>query len=530
MREHNCIPPLIIALVILIHSSVQAQFTQPGRKQVGMLPNTKEVYPPGPDFIRDGSPGSRINKITPVQVSDVRPEFSKKRMLNLPEEMRGDRVPRKNMISPGSFVPPRLKQFENGTVVLSVFQDWVDTSWRNLSKDSSVYDSHGTLLDHLVFMWTDSGYIDYTRSLYTYDQNGDKLTYLFKDLVGNSLANVRMETWTYDSAGSLTSDLVQNWTGSWTNSSLWTYFKNARGYDTLALFEGWIDNTWKNWAQVYYSYDSSGHILTERQQSWNGGPWHDYVQYTNSYDGQGRLTGGLSQVWNGASWVNSTCDSAAYDNHGNVTAHVYRKWADTVWFLNQAEFFTYDQNGNQIAHLLQATNGTGLENCEIDSSSYDTKGHLLTYLSKGWSDSAWLNLTLDLRSYDGAGKITSDLLQEWADTGWVNSYRSLFSYPQAQVTAVGDSRTAVRQYSLRSNYPNPFNPSTAISYSLEKAGDVKLKIYDVLGREVATLVNGKNEAGDHTVIWNARSVPSGVYFYKITAESYIQTKKMILMK
>jgi flagellar hook assembly protein FlgD len=88
----------------------------------------------------------------------------------------------------------------------------------------------------------------------------------------------------------------------------------------------------------------------------------------------------------------------------------------------------------------------------------------------------------------------------------------------------------VRQYSLRSNYPNPFNPSTAISYSLEKAGDVKLKIYDVLGREVATLVNGKNDAGDHTVIWNARSVPSGVYFYKITAESYIQTKKMILMK
>jgi len=83
---------------------------------------------------------------------------------------------------------------------------------------------------------------------------------------------------------------------------------------------------------------------------------------------------------------------------------------------------------------------------------------------------------------------------------------------------------------LHQNYPNPFNPSTQITYTLEKASNVSLTVYDILGREIATLVNGKNEPGEHTVTWNAEKVPSGVYFCRLNAGSFVQTKKMILMK
>jgi hypothetical protein len=85
-------------------------------------------------------------------------------------------------------------------------------------------------------------------------------------------------------------------------------------------------------------------------------------------------------------------------------------------------------------------------------------------------------------------------------------------------------------FSLSQNYPNPFNPSTKISWQSPVSGHHSLKIYDVLGNEVATLVNEFKNAGRYEVDFNASSLSSGIYFYKLQAGSFIQTKKMILMK
>jgi len=85
-------------------------------------------------------------------------------------------------------------------------------------------------------------------------------------------------------------------------------------------------------------------------------------------------------------------------------------------------------------------------------------------------------------------------------------------------------------YSLFQNYPNPFNPSTVISYQLPVNNAVTLKVYDVLGRLVNTLIEQQQAAGSHSVAFNASSLPSGVYFYRLHAGSYADTKKMMLIK
>lgn len=85
-------------------------------------------------------------------------------------------------------------------------------------------------------------------------------------------------------------------------------------------------------------------------------------------------------------------------------------------------------------------------------------------------------------------------------------------------------------YSLEQNYPNPFNPSTEIRFSLADAGNVKLTIYNLLGQEVSTLINGFKEAGTHIVNFDASGLTSGAYFYKIETPFFNQTKKMILSK
>ncbi len=86
------------------------------------------------------------------------------------------------------------------------------------------------------------------------------------------------------------------------------------------------------------------------------------------------------------------------------------------------------------------------------------------------------------------------------------------------------------QYKLEQNYPNPFNPSTIISYSIEKDEFVTLKIFDILGREVGTLVNEFKKAGNHSVEFNAQNLQSGIYLYTLTAGKFKASRKLILIK
>jgi hypothetical protein len=86
------------------------------------------------------------------------------------------------------------------------------------------------------------------------------------------------------------------------------------------------------------------------------------------------------------------------------------------------------------------------------------------------------------------------------------------------------------EYNLTQNFPNPFNPSTIISYSLPVSGQVTLKVFDILGIEVAELVNEQKEAGKHTIKFDASNLTSGIYFYKIESDKFLQTRKMMIIK
>ncbi|MFZ4591672.1 MAG: T9SS type A sorting domain-containing protein, partial [Ignavibacteria bacterium] len=96
----------------------------------------------------------------------------------------------------------------------------------------------------------------------------------------------------------------------------------------------------------------------------------------------------------------------------------------------------------------------------------------------------------------------------------------------------GDVEVGVpTKYEMSQNYPNPFNPMTKIDFQLPNDGKVSLKIFDITGREIATLVNNEFKKADYyTVMFNGSNLSSGVYFYRITADKYVATKKMVLVK
>ncbi|MFH1195051.1 MAG: cellulase family glycosylhydrolase [bacterium] len=98
------------------------------------------------------------------------------------------------------------------------------------------------------------------------------------------------------------------------------------------------------------------------------------------------------------------------------------------------------------------------------------------------------------------------------------------------VSFTEESESIPLSFKLEQNYPNPFNPTTVISYQLPVNSQVKLKVYDVLGKEIATLVNAEKNPGMYKVYFDAKNLPSGIYFYQLKSGSLVMTKKMVLMK
>ncbi len=142
-----------------------------------------------------------------------------------------------------------------------------------------------------------------------------------------------------------------------------------------------------------------------------------------------------------------------------------------------------------------------------------------------------------LVSYAITFDFSSGIFPRNGDTLYIRTYNPIDSNDVFKFTADNDFILSTRdkiiepnKFMLYQNYPNPFNPSTTISYSLPKSGLVQLKIYDMLGREIATLVNEEQTSGDYKVRLNASNLASGVYLYRIQSGSFTKSMKMILLK
>jgi hypothetical protein len=111
-----------------------------------------------------------------------------------------------------------------------------------------------------------------------------------------------------------------------------------------------------------------------------------------------------------------------------------------------------------------------------------------------------------------------------------SSYNAFAIAPSLMATGIQGFGTIPAEYFIAQNYPNPFNPTTKIKFGLPKNGNVKLTVYDILGREITVLANEYKPAGTYEVDFDGTNLPSGLYFYKLEAGGFTLTKKMLLIK
>jgi predicted GH43/DUF377 family glycosyl hydrolase len=160
-----------------------------------------------------------------------------------------------------------------------------------------------------------------------------------------------------------------------------------------------------------------------------------------------------------------------------------------------------------------------------------------------WSKADSINPVLEVGlpgAWDGIGIGDPDVIFDgntyhmyYDGSGWDGNFRFRIGYAtdSSMVDIDGNvQNNLIREFELSQNYPNPFNPSTTIEFDLPRTGEVSLKIFNILGEEVATLLSASLLSGSYSVNWDASVYASGVYLYRLQAGEYIETRKMVLMQ
>lgn len=198
--------------------------------------------------------------------------------------------------------------------------------------------------------------------------------------------------------------------------------------------------------------------------------------------------------------------------NGNLTAPLC-----DISLQIREQLFDYTENGNYIdSYKLLDGEGGGLW-----TETFPVEDDIIS------------NAEAKLDEWRMGGFSDSELLEK--ENEYAQQAFEALNYIYSNLTDVEKDKNIAYQFKLNQNYPNPFNPSTKIDFSIPSASVVLLKIYNMLGKEVATLVNGQFSKGKHSVIWNIsdKNISSGVYFYRIWVKengNYADTKKLIILK
>jgi photosystem II stability/assembly factor-like uncharacterized protein len=211
-------------------------------------------------------------------------------------------------------------------------------------------------------------------------------------------------------------------------------------------------------------------------------------------------------------WVNKQSDGEILKttNGGNNWIYIYpgnRYWLNDIYFIDSlkglavGEEFRWDNQGGFFGAVLETTNG-GNNWFSLPTISSEQNWTTLCFTS---SEKGWV-----------AGK------------GGAILKNSNFIWGPVGIKSMSDIN--IGTFSLSQNYPNPFNPSTAIKFDISKSTHVQILVYDILGREVGQLLNENKKPGSYEITWDGSRFASGIYFYKIITDEFVETKKMVLMK
>lgn len=335
-------------------------------------------------------------------------------------------------------------------------------------------------------------------------------------------------------------------------------YKDYASWQTFDLNNSpvsWVEESFADgFGNVFFYSDYGTHMYNNNTNTWT--TW-DLTNSPLQYDSYGFGTdsggkayfGGYQQL---AIYNNGVWDSIYLPATGaNVTAvndiafdpqnNMWLATDEGVWKYNGVNWTMWDINNsditaNHVSSIDISSNGT------VYVSSFNALGNIAGGISI-YNGTAWNSFTMENSGLPG--EQIDDIELDSRGNLWINTftqgvtvYRSggvaglecIDRTLQSTPTGISSNTFSVKEYFLSQNYPNPFNPVTTLEFGISKSGYTSLKIFNILGKEVSTLVNENLNAGNYKFSFDGSGLASGIYFYKLQNENYSETKKMFLAK
>ncbi|MBI5726797.1 MAG: T9SS type A sorting domain-containing protein [Ignavibacteriales bacterium] len=407
----------------------------------------------------------------------------------------------------------------NGSQLETVFYQWHNNVWEAIYKTEYSYYPNGRVQTEQIAQQGAGGLVNMFHYTYTYDDNGNILSDLTKEWTNGSWVNYYQSTNTYDKNNNQLTSLLEVWEGEqWSAMQKFTGVYDENNNVISELYERSTNGVWSPLSRNTYSYDSFGNAELKLREVYVTGVWTNVSQYIYTYDMPSKKMTGLAQVWSGSAWENEWRYEAEYNDNEDLVAYTSEIWQGANWGEKYIRSIIYNVNGNVETDLEQGTIDNTLQNKSKREYKYDVFGNAVMGNSYVFREGAWIPAegALDL-SYNNRENYLSDMA-------------TVITIQYTAITGTEKPVERINTFSLEQNFPNPFNPETVIRYNIPEGGHVKLQVFDILGNAVATLVNGSQAAGTHSVRFNGSQLTSGIYICRIEAGNFTSVKKMSLLK
>jgi len=281
---------------------------------------------------------------------------------------------------------------------------------------------------------------------------------------------------------------------------------------------------------IYAATNGGIFYSTDEGTSWNitGNKFnnHSLAKIENTLFAATEGNGIFRSTNYGSSWTE--VDSTDYDFFGGLAVIGTNIFAGAFQFYHQPStggIFVSKDNGRSWDHSDTGMTDHSVNVLYSDGSNLYAGTNTNIFVSTD-TGATWKNISPHVDSLGANALVVYDSYL------FAGSNGGAWRYPISQlVTGVKiPPRQTPSNFVLLQNYPNPFNPATTITFLLPSQDHVSLKIFDIMGREVATLIDGNYSQGSHSVRWNASTIASGVYFYRLQTDYYSQTKTLLLLK
>lgn len=351
----------------------------------------------------------------------------------------------------------------------------------------------------------------------------------------------------------LTSSRGESWSGSWGD------YDNDGDLDVfITNHENQVNFLFRNDGNLNFTKITTGPLVTEPGYNSTGG-WGDY-------DNDGDLDMFVSQSYGapitrklvnklfknllietGAASFEKVTTGPLVNDSGNTYGFAWGDY-DNDGDLDLAEGNTLNENQKNALYKNELSNGNKWLNVKcvgsvMNKSAIGAKvrikaninGNAVWQMQEIDGQSGYCGQNLILHFGFGNAAIIDSIKVEWTsgDQYFTNvaTNKNVTITEKGTLISVNEKKTNIStDYPLNQNYPNPFNPNTIISYELTVSGNISLEVFDVLGKNVATLINKRQNAGNYEIEFDGSNLPGGIYFYTLKTENFSETKKMLMIK